>query len=422
MVTAYLLTSTVVTPIYGKLSDIHGRRLMLLIAIGIFLAGSVACALSRDIYVLIAARAFQGLGGGALISLGQTIVGDIIPPRERGRYQAYFAAIFVTSSIAGPVLGGFFAEYLHWSYIFWINLPLGLAAYLMTNRVLKLLPRHDRPHRIDILGAASHGRRHRRAPPRAHLGRHHLSPGTRPLILGLLAASLVGWVLFAWRLASAPEPFIPLSVLANPVVRNGVISPLFAVGTLVGLSVFVPLYFEAVLGLTAAESGFALIAFMGGTVAGARPRGRIMVHFEHYKRAAVIGLALATVTHARLRAMAGHASPSSPSRSCSRWSASASGRSSRSPPPRSRTPCRMHQIGTVTGVLNFFRSLGGALLVAGFGAIFLAAAATGSETASVQTVILEGTRNGTDFARCLPAASSSPRRSPAPSPSSSWSR
>src|ERR1700686_798875 len=142
VVTAYLLTSTAVAPLYGKLSDIHGRRAMLLLAIAIFLGGSVACAVSRNIFVLIGARALQGLGGGGLLSLGQTIVGDVVAPRERGRYQAYFAAVFVTSSIAGPALGGVFAEHLHWSFVFWINLPLGTAAYLLTNRVLKLLPRH----------------------------------------------------------------------------------------------------------------------------------------------------------------------------------------------------------------------------------------------------------------------------------------
>ena len=128
VVTAYLLTSTAVTPLYGKLSDIAGRRLMLLLAIIVFLVGSVACALSRNIYLLIAARALQGLGGGGLLSLGQTVIGDVIPPRERGKYQAYFALVFVSSSIMGPVLGGFFAELLHWSVIFWINLPIGVVA------------------------------------------------------------------------------------------------------------------------------------------------------------------------------------------------------------------------------------------------------------------------------------------------------
>src|SRR4051812_530987 len=154
IITAYLLTATAVTPLYGKLSDITGRRPMVLLAIVVFLGGSVACALARNIYVLIAARALQGLGGGGLLSLAQTIIGDVIPPRERGKYQAYFAAVYVTASIMGPVLGGFFAEHLHWSVIFWINLPIGILAYYMTNRVLRLLPRHEVPHAIDVIGAA----------------------------------------------------------------------------------------------------------------------------------------------------------------------------------------------------------------------------------------------------------------------------
>ena len=126
VVTAYLLSATAVTPLYGKLADIIGRRTTLLIAIGIFIAGSILCALAPTMWFLILARFLQGLGGGGLIALAQTIVADIVPPRERMRYQAYFASVFVTSSIAGPVLGGFFAERLHWSFIFWINLPLGL--------------------------------------------------------------------------------------------------------------------------------------------------------------------------------------------------------------------------------------------------------------------------------------------------------
>src|SRR5256884_53235 len=154
VVTAYLLAATVVVPIYGKLSDIYGRRPALLGGIAIFVAGSVACALSPTMPALIAARALQGLGGGGLIALSQTIVGDAVSPRERGRYQGYFGAVFAAASIAGPVLGGVFAEHLHWTLIFWINLPLGLAAFLITGRALKALPRNDRPHDLDLLGVA----------------------------------------------------------------------------------------------------------------------------------------------------------------------------------------------------------------------------------------------------------------------------
>ena len=143
-----------VLQLYGKLADIRGRRPVLLTGIAIFILGSVACALSPNMPTLIAARALQGLGGGGLIALSQTIMGDAVSPRERGRYQGYFGAVFATSSIAGPVLGGVFSEHLHWSLIFWINLPLGLIAFFVTGNALKQLPRHERPHQLDFLGAA----------------------------------------------------------------------------------------------------------------------------------------------------------------------------------------------------------------------------------------------------------------------------
>ena len=152
-VTIYLLTSTAVTPLYGKFSDSHGRRVTMLIGIAVFVAGSVACALAPSMVALVVARGIQGLGGGGLIALAQTIIGDLVPPRERGRYQVYFASVFMTASLVGPVLGGFIAEHLHWSVIFWINLPLGLVAFAVSSRALRRLPLVHRPHELDFLGA-----------------------------------------------------------------------------------------------------------------------------------------------------------------------------------------------------------------------------------------------------------------------------
>src|SRR5579885_1831176 len=140
IVTAYLLTGTAVTPLYGKLADVHGRRVTMLAAIGIFVIGSLACALAQSMSALILARALQGLGGGGLMALAQTIIADVVSPRERGRYQGYIAAVFALSSVGGPVLGGVLTEALDWSLIFWINLPLGLAALGMTSSALKLVP------------------------------------------------------------------------------------------------------------------------------------------------------------------------------------------------------------------------------------------------------------------------------------------
>ena len=154
VVTAYLLAATVVTPIYGKLSDLYGRRSTLLIAVSIFVAGSIACALSQNMLMLIIARTFQGLGGGGLISLSQTVIGDVISPKERPRYQAYISGVFVIASLAGPLLGGFIAEHLHWSLIFWINPPIGLLALLPMYSLLRKLPVDRQHHRIDIFGAA----------------------------------------------------------------------------------------------------------------------------------------------------------------------------------------------------------------------------------------------------------------------------
>src|SRR5215467_1787094 len=154
VIIAYLLSSTVVSPLYGKLSDIHGRRAMMLLAIGLFLAGSVLSAAAPDMALLIAGRTLQGIGGGGIVPLTQTTIADMITPRERGRYQAYMGTSWIVAGVAGPALGGVIAEYLHWSVIFWLNVPFGLLAGLLTYHAMKRLPRHERPHQLDIVGAA----------------------------------------------------------------------------------------------------------------------------------------------------------------------------------------------------------------------------------------------------------------------------
>lgn len=290
IVTAYLVASTIVTPLYGKLADIHGARKMLLVGIAIFVVGSIACALAPTMGALCAARAVQGAGGGGLISLAQIALADLISPRERGRYQAYFGAVFAASSLAGPALGGFFAERLHWSLIFWINLPLGLIAFAVANRALERLPTRRHPHRIDYLGA----------------GLLALASGLLALALGdsaaeaasragLFALSALSWALFAWRQRRAEEPFIPLSVLANPIVRDATLCGAFGFGALVGGSVVLPVYFQGALGLSAEAAGIAMTPMMIGTVIGATLSGRLMAHLPNYKAPATIALAVALV-------------------------------------------------------------------------------------------------------------------------------
>jgi EmrB/QacA subfamily drug resistance transporter len=369
VVTAYLLTATAVTPLYGKLSDIHGRRAMLLLAIAVFGLGSIASALAPSMAVLIVARGLQGLGGGGLLSLAQTIIADVVPPLERGRYQGYIGVVFASSSIGGPVLGGFCAEHLHWSLIFWINLPLGLLAFLMTNSVLKRLPRYERRHRLDIAGAVLMivatialllaltwgGTRY---------------PWSSPRIAGLLAISAAFWLMFVLRLLTAREPFLPLPILWNRVVGVATASVTCVFGTMIGLTIFVPLYFEVVLGLSASESGLALIPQLAGTVIGSTAAGRTMVRMRRYKRMPIFGLALAIAALAII-ALLPAALPLVAI--CALLGIVGIGMGTLFPVTTVSVQNAVppYQLGTAMGAMNFFRSLGGALMVSVFAAIVL---------------------------------------------------
>jgi EmrB/QacA subfamily drug resistance transporter len=372
IVTAYLLAATAVTPLYGKLADIHGRRPVLLIGIAIFVIGSVACALSPTMPALIAARALQGLGGGGLIALSQTIVGDAVSPRERGRYQGYFGAVFAISSIAGPVLGGVFSEHLHWSLIFWINVPFGLLSFFVTGRALRRLPRHERPHKLDLLGAGLMVAATVALLLALNWGGLRYPWGSWQIV-GLLAASVVFAALFFWRIATAPEPFVPLSIMRNRVVARAIGAAALAYGTMIALTIYTPVYFETVLGLSSSAAGLMLIPFMGGTVVGSTFGGRLMSMVAHYKRIALIATPFAIVallpiafvpaqlniaTVAALLFVTGCGiGPSFPITTVSIQNA-----------------VLPWQLGTATALVNFVRALASALLVALYGAFLFGGA------------------------------------------------
>ena len=291
IVTSYLLVSTAATPLYGKLSDIHGRRIMLMWAIGLFALGSVACALAPTMITLALARALQGVGGGGLISLAMTIVGDIVPPLERPKYQVYTSVMWTTSSLLGPALGGYLADKWHWSLIFWINLPICLVAWLMTDSKLKRLPRYERPHKLDFGGAGLLVLASVLVQLMLSWGGTRYPWGSAP-VLGVMAAAILAIALLTWRLRAAAEPLIPLRLLSNQVVLTGGTAVGLCMGVFVGLSIYVPIYFETVLGLSATQSGLALLPLMTGSTIGAVVCGKLMVRMTRYKIAPMIGLAL----------------------------------------------------------------------------------------------------------------------------------
>jgi EmrB/QacA subfamily drug resistance transporter len=396
VIIAYLLSSTVVSPLYGKLSDIHGRRAMMLVAIGLFIVGSALSAAAPNMAVLIAGRTLQGIGGGGIVPLTQTTIADMITPRERGRYQAYMGTSWIVAGVAGPALGGIIAEYSNWSVIFWLNVPLGLIAAQLTHRAMKRLPRHERPHRLDIVGAAL-------MIASATLFLIALtSGGTRVpwlswTIVALMALALILALAFVWWLRLALEPFLPLTVLRNPVMRDGTAATSCMMGAVLGLTVYMPLYFQVVHKLSATNAGLALIPIVVMTTPGSMTSGRSMMYLRRYKIAAIIGalIAIASVSTlvlwpdmpiagviAVLTLVGFGAGTVYPVATVSIQNA-----------------VPLHQVGTATGAMNFFRALASTLAVAIMGAILLAGlGATPERGAGVELLVEAAGAAGIDMA------------------------
>ncbi|TJW42611.1 MAG: MFS transporter [Mesorhizobium sp.] len=369
IVTGYLLTATAMAPLYGKISDVYGRRPTVYAAVLIFLAGSLVSALAPNMLVLVAGRAIQGAGGGGLFALTQTVIGDLVPPRERARYAAWISGTWAVASIAGPLLGGTFAEHLHWSLIFWINIPLGLLAMAIINMPLKKLPITAKHHRIDGLGALLLIVATSLLLLALNWG-GSAYPWMSREILGLLACSAVFWGGFALRLMRAAEPLVSLEVLGNPIVLAGTLSMFLLQAASVGLSVYLPVYLQSIVGLSVSQSGTALLGLMLGTVAGATFSGRTIPRFFHYKRIAMVGTAFAILCLGVLSLVAGHASLL-----LVEVLTTCVGLGTGTTFPVATVSVqnavdRAH-LGVATGVLTFLRSLGAALGVAMLGAVAL---------------------------------------------------
>ena len=395
VVTAYLLSATVVTPLFGKLSDIYGRRSILLTGVTVFILGSVACALAPTMWALIAARALQGIGGGGILPIAQAIIADLVSPRERPRYQSYSAVMFMIASVIGPVLGGVLTDRVHWSLIFWINLPMGAVALVMTYRALEKLPRHERPHELDIVGAALMvGAAIVLMLAMTWGGSRY--PWASWQILGLIAASTAMWGLFALRLATADEPLIPPSVLREPVVTRIVVVGFFSIGAIIVLSIYVPLYLELVLGASPSVSGTALIAFTAGTVIGAFAAGRSLGRSRRYMRLPMAGLGIGI---ASLVVMAAMPTALTLAAVCCLLALCGAGIGPMYPVTTvlSQNAVLPHQFGIVTGTLNFFRLLGGTIIVAGLGAIILTKVDASGGVAALDRLAKSGVAPGADF-------------------------
>ncbi|HEX8432665.1 MAG TPA: MDR family MFS transporter, partial [Longimicrobium sp.] len=290
VVTAYLLAQTVVTPLYGKLGDLYGRKKVLQSAVVIFLVGSALCGLSQSLTALIVFRAIQGFGGGGLMVGAQAAIGDVIPPRDRGRYQGIFGAVFGVSSVAGPLLGGFFTSHLSWRWIFYINLPLGLVALVVLAYSLPTVTERKR-HQIDYAGAGLLAIALTAVILVTDLGGAVL-PWTSPAIIAMAVGSLVAFALFVRVERRAAEPVLPLRLFSN---RIFVVTSV--VGLIVGFAMFgsityLPLFLQVVKGSSPTASGLQLLPVMGGMLVTSIVSGQLISRWGRYKIFPVIGTAI----------------------------------------------------------------------------------------------------------------------------------
>ena len=288
VITAYLLASTAVAPVFGTLSDIYGRRAMIITAMSLFISVSILCALAPNMPVLIVARGLQGLGGGGILPIVQTVIADVVTPRERGQYQAYFSGVWMAAGIGGPILGGVFAEHLHWSMIFWINVPLGLTSLAMLLPKMGKIPVFHRKRKVDWLGGVL-------LMAAAVVFMLVLTWGGNrylwlsPVIMAMVGSSVALALAFVWHVGNAEEPFLPLPLMGGTVVPYAMACGGFAMGAMLGLTVHLPLYYEVVYHLSASEAGLALIPLAAVSTGGAAIAGRAMARAKHYKRVAIIG-------------------------------------------------------------------------------------------------------------------------------------
>jgi EmrB/QacA subfamily drug resistance transporter len=390
VVTAYVVAATASTPLWGKLADRHGHKRLLQAALLVFLAGSAACGAATDIPQLIATRAVQGLGAGGLMTLAMVAVGDLVAPRERGRYQGYIAAAFAVATVVGPLAGGLIVDHASWRWVFYVNLPIGLAALALLNATLPAgEPQSADGRPLDLPGAAL------LAAGTGMLLLTCLWGGDRyawdsPTILGLAASTLAAAGALVVRERRAPDPIVPVRLLtARPVA---VASAALFLGTaaLFAVTVFVPLFLQVATGATPTGAGLLMVPMMLGITISTTLSGRAIARTGRYKRFPVAGLAGMAAALALMAAVAGTRSQAAAALALALFGLGF-GLVSQVLVVAVQNAVERSQLGIATATTGFFRALGGSMGAAGLGAVFAAGGAKGDPAdvaGAVQVVFL----------------------------------
>src|SRR5215218_552740 len=374
VITAYVVAAAATTPLWGKLGDRHSRKLLLQASLGVFVLASTLCAAAQDIGQLIVLRVVQGAGAGGLMTLAMASVGDLVSPRERGRYQGYIAATFAVATIVGPLIGGLLVEHASWRWVFIVNLPLGLLA--LTALALRL-PAADaqRPSQpLDAVGAAL------LAGATAGLmltciwgGDRYAWDSTQIVVLIVTTLALAGALVARERRAA--DPIVPLNLLRTPVVAVASSGLLLGTAALFAITVFVPLFLQTATGATPTQAGLLLVPAMLGITLSTTLSGRIIARTGRYKRFPVMGLALMTAALVLLAALAGEPSQLATAVGLALFGLGF-GMVTQVLVVAVQNHVERRELGVATAATGFFRALGGAVGAAVLGAVFAARAGT----------------------------------------------
>ncbi len=350
LITAFLIASTALTPLYGKFADIRGRRAAMLIGLVVYMVGSLLCAASPNMLTLICSRVVQGCGAGGLVVTANMVLGDIAAPKERGRYYTYFSIAFMTAGGSGPALGGWIAEHLHWQMIFLWNFPLCAVAIAIALTVLRRLPRRERPHRLDVMGAVLVIAASSSFMLALNLGGIRYSWLSLPIV-GLLTCALVLGIGFVVRLRTAIEPLIPIAILSDRAARLAIAAHSFGWGAIIALNVFLPIYLQSALGWSPTAAGLSLVILMLTLNSTAGLSSQLLGRVRRYKLLPLCFLVVSVGAVVALALSAGSMTPTQVAK---------------------QNTVPVYDLGAALGTMNFVRTLVATIMIAIFGAVVLA--------------------------------------------------
>jgi len=370
VVTIYLLTATISGPIYGKLSDLFGRRPMVMFGVSLFLIGSALSGISQEMWQLVAARGLQGLGAGAIFPIALAVIGDLFTPTERGKYQGLFGAVFGISALIGPALGGFLTDNFSWHWVFFVNLPIGAVALVIIWRLLPPIKHPERARSIDYLGSVVFAAA--LVPILIGLTNKRTLEWNDPWVGGLILVGMAFSALFVWVESRASEPILPLSLFRNRSISVSLIAVFLASFGFFGAIIFIPLWFQTVLGSSATQSGYQILPLLAGLIISSVVSGQVISRTGRYRWLIVVAMALVAAGLALMTQLRGDTSLSE----MWLWMVVAGmgiGPSLAAFTIVVQNAAPFAQLGAATGALTFFRQVGGTVGLAIGGTLFAAA-------------------------------------------------